>query len=54
LNRSILVRATCTDDLGAAVLLIRPDGYVCWASDSSATYGDTLLATIAGHLAKMP
>jgi len=49
-----LVRATCTDDLGAAALLIRPDGYVCWAADSSAACGDTLLAAIAGNLAKMP
>lgn len=29
------VRATCADDLGAAVLLIRPDGYVCWAADKA-------------------
>jgi 2-polyprenyl-6-methoxyphenol hydroxylase-like FAD-dependent oxidoreductase len=42
-----LVRATCTDDLGAAVLLIRPDGYVAWAADDSAAFDDALLATIA-------
>jgi 2-polyprenyl-6-methoxyphenol hydroxylase-like FAD-dependent oxidoreductase len=47
-----LVRAACTDDLGAAVLLIRPDGYVCWAADTSAACGDALLAAIAGNLAK--
>ncbi|MFF4211942.1 hypothetical protein ACFYZE_21830 [Streptomyces sp. NPDC001796] len=48
-----LVRATCTDDLCAAVLLIRPDGYVCWAADSSAAGDDSLLTTTAGHLAKV-
>jgi 2-polyprenyl-6-methoxyphenol hydroxylase-like FAD-dependent oxidoreductase len=49
-----LVRATCTDDLGAAVLLIRPDGYVCWAADPSTACGNTLLAAIARDLAKVP
>ncbi|MFK4687113.1 FAD-dependent monooxygenase [Streptomyces pristinaespiralis] len=48
-----LVRATCTDDLGAVALLVRPDGYVCWAADSAAASGDTLLAAIAGDLAGM-
>ncbi|MER5181526.1 FAD-dependent monooxygenase [Streptomyces sp. NPDC002896] len=48
-----LVRATCTDDLGAAALLIRPDGYVCWAADGSAACGETLLAAIAGDLARV-
>ncbi|MEV6737812.1 FAD-dependent oxidoreductase [Streptomyces sp. NPDC051104] len=47
-----LVRAACTDDLGAAALLIRPDGYVCWAAAGSATGDHSLLTTIAGHLAK--
>ncbi|MEV4684355.1 FAD-dependent monooxygenase [Streptomyces kurssanovii] len=47
-----LVRATCTDDLGAAALLIRPDGHVCWAADSAA-HGESLLAAIAGGLAKV-
>jgi 2-polyprenyl-6-methoxyphenol hydroxylase-like FAD-dependent oxidoreductase len=47
-----LVRATCTEDLGAAALLIRPDGYVCWAADSAAR-GETLLAAIAGGLARV-
>ncbi|MCQ8188229.1 FAD-dependent monooxygenase [Streptomyces rugosispiralis] len=45
-----LVRATCADDLGAAALLIRPDGYVCWATDTSAACGETLLATIGSGL----
>jgi 2-polyprenyl-6-methoxyphenol hydroxylase-like FAD-dependent oxidoreductase len=49
-----LVRATCTDDLGAAALLIRPDGYVSWAADDSAAGVDALLAAIAGDLVKMP
>ncbi|GAB2461273.1 FAD-dependent monooxygenase [Streptomyces incanus] len=50
-----LVRATSADDLGAASLLIRPDGYVCWAADSSApAHGITLEAAIAGNLAKVP
>ncbi|WP_329284596.1 FAD-dependent monooxygenase [Streptomyces sp. NBC_01455] len=48
-----LVRATCTEDLGAAALLIRPDGYVCWATDNSAVHGSALLAEIAGNLAKV-
>ncbi|MEN3540413.1 FAD-dependent monooxygenase [Microbispora sp. ZYX-F-249] len=42
-----LVRATCADDLGAAVMLIRPDGYVCWAADGLTASGDDLLAAIA-------
>ncbi|MFE9610670.1 FAD-dependent monooxygenase [Streptomyces sp. NPDC006012] len=45
-----LVRATCAEDLGAATLLVRPDGYVCWAADGSAADGDTLLAAVAGTL----
>ncbi len=49
-----LVRATRTDDLGAATLLIRPDGYVCWAADGPAASGDALLAAITGNLATMP
>lgn len=48
-----LVHATCSDDVGAAALLIRPDGYVCWAADNAAACGDTLLAAIAGNLAKV-
>ncbi|MGW1024934.1 FAD-dependent monooxygenase [Streptomyces sp. NPDC002577] len=49
-----LVRATCTDDLGAAALLIRPDGYVCWAADTPAACGDTLLAAMARNLERAP
>ncbi|MBI0297317.1 FAD-dependent monooxygenase [Streptomyces sp. PRKS01-29] len=48
-----LVRATCADDLGAAVLLIRPDGYVCWAADTSSACGEALLGAIGGGLAKV-
>ncbi len=48
-----LVRATCAEELGAAVLLIRPDGYVCWAGDGSAAHGDDLLAAVAGGVAKV-
>ncbi|GII52078.1 3-(3-hydroxyphenyl)propionate hydroxylase [Planotetraspora thailandica] len=48
-----LVRATCADDLGAAALLIRPDGYVCWAADGSAVHGDIVLAAIASYLVKV-
>ncbi|WP_405625757.1 MULTISPECIES: FAD-dependent monooxygenase [unclassified Streptomyces] len=42
-----LVRATCADDLGAAALLIRPDGYVSWAADTSTARADTLPAALA-------
>ncbi|MER6980076.1 FAD-dependent oxidoreductase [Streptomyces carpinensis] len=49
-SRVDLVRATCTEDVGAAALLIRPDGYVCWAAGTSASCGDTLLAAIEGSL----
>ncbi|MFF4835036.1 FAD-dependent oxidoreductase [Streptomyces sp. NPDC001315] len=48
-----LVRAKCTTDLGAVALLIRPDGYVCWATDGSADCGDTLLSAIADSLARV-
>ncbi|MEU1532906.1 FAD-dependent monooxygenase [Streptomyces fagopyri] len=48
-----LVRATCTDDLGAAILLIRPDGYICWAGDGSTAAGTTLVSAIADSLAKV-
>ncbi|MFD7406377.1 FAD-dependent monooxygenase [Streptomyces sp. NPDC059866] len=49
-ERVDLVRATCTDGVGAAVLLFRPDGYVCWAADHPAACGKTLLSAIAGNL----
>ncbi|GAA4984947.1 FAD-dependent monooxygenase [Kitasatospora paranensis] len=48
-----LVRAACPDGLGAAALLIRPDGYVCWASDGAATDTTSLLAAIADNLARV-
>ncbi|MBB5631520.1 FAD-dependent monooxygenase [Sphaerisporangium krabiense] len=48
-----LVRATCADDLGAAALLIRPDGYVRWAADGTACH-DTLLPALAAGVAKTP
>ncbi|MEU2879883.1 monooxygenase, partial [Streptomyces sp. NPDC007070] len=50
-----LVHATCRDDLGAAVLLIRPDGYVRWAADRLADGDeDALLAAVAEGLARTP
>ncbi|WP_374327613.1 FAD-dependent monooxygenase [Streptomyces sp. PSKA30] len=49
-ERVDLVRATCTDDVGAAALLFRPDGYLCWAADDSAACSKTLLSAIAGNL----
>ncbi|WP_043262049.1 FAD-dependent monooxygenase [Streptomyces sp. e14] len=50
-----LVHATCPDDLGAAVLLIRPDGYVRWAADRLADGDeDALLAAVAEGLATTP
>jgi hypothetical protein len=36
-----LVRAKCAADLGAAALLIRPDGYAYWAADDAATCART-------------
>ncbi|WP_434587386.1 hypothetical protein [Streptomyces sp. A5-4] len=48
-----LVRATYADELGAAALLIRPDGYARRAADSSAVCGETLLAAITGGLARV-
>ncbi|MFC4587683.1 FAD-dependent monooxygenase [Sphaerisporangium corydalis] len=49
-----LVRAKCTEDLGAAALLLRPDGYPCWAGDDPAEARTTLPAAIAAHLAPLP
>ncbi|SEK51781.1 FAD-dependent monooxygenase [Streptacidiphilus jiangxiensis] len=46
-----LVRASCFEDLGAAVLLIRPDGYVCHAADGPAVDGESVLAAVADRLA---
>ncbi|MET8956667.1 FAD-dependent monooxygenase [Streptomyces sp. NPDC004393] len=48
-----LVRAARTDDVGAAAVLIRPDGYVCWAADTSEACEDTLIAAIADGLARV-
>ena len=52
-TRVDLVRATCADEVGAAALLFRPDGYVCWAADDAATVRGTLLPAIAEHLAPL-
>lgn len=49
-----LVRAACADDLGAAALLLRPDGYVGWAALTPADCGDSLLAALAGDLVALP
>ncbi|WP_030269931.1 FAD-dependent monooxygenase [Streptomyces sp. NRRL B-24484] len=49
-----LVRATCTEGPGAAALLIRPDGYVCWATDGPAADPDEVLAAVADHLVRLP
>ena len=46
-----LVRATGTARLPAAAVLLRPDGYVCWAADDAATAGTTLLPALARCLA---
>ncbi|WP_255951314.1 FAD-dependent monooxygenase [Streptomyces odontomachi] len=46
-----LVRAGCPDGgLDAGAVLLRPDGYVCWAADDPASCRDTLLAAIRDHL----
>ncbi|MEU6242726.1 FAD-dependent monooxygenase [Streptomyces sp. NPDC047024] len=45
-----LVRATSTEDLGAAALLVRPDGYVCWAADGASDLGADLSEVIAERL----
>ncbi|WP_405803248.1 hypothetical protein [Streptomyces sp. NBC_01187] len=55
-----LVRATCPDgagktrEPGAAALLFRPDGYVCWAADGpeddAAASRNTLLPAINASL----
>ncbi|WP_037608554.1 FAD-dependent monooxygenase [Streptacidiphilus rugosus] len=48
-----LVRARCADrqDVGAAAVLVRPDGYVCWVADTveeAATCGDALATALYG------
>ena len=46
------IRATSATDLGAAALLIRPDGYVSWATDTrTPTDGAPVLTAIAANLA---
>ncbi|WP_042365407.1 FAD-dependent monooxygenase [Streptacidiphilus neutrinimicus] len=47
-----LVRATCADGLGATTVLIRPDGYVCWATSDPTADMDELRAAITGSIAK--
>jgi hypothetical protein len=42
-----LVRATCHDDLGATALLIRPDGYIHWATNDPTADRDALLTALA-------
>jgi hypothetical protein len=46
-----LVRATCATDLALAAILLRPDGYVCWAADNPTTARTTLLPAVAEYLA---
>ena len=53
-SRVDLVRgsaATGSEDPGAAVLLIRPDGYVAWATDNPADCADLLRSAIAESIA---
>ncbi|GHJ35884.1 FAD-dependent monooxygenase [Streptomyces sp. TS71-3] len=45
-----LVRAGSPDDPGAAAVLLRPDGYVCWASDDAAACTRTLLPALHEHV----
>jgi 2-polyprenyl-6-methoxyphenol hydroxylase-like FAD-dependent oxidoreductase len=45
------VRATCVGDPPAAAILLRPDGYVCWAADDQATARATLRPAIARLIA---
>jgi len=45
------VRATCADDVPAAAILLRPDGYVCWAADDQATARATLRSATASLIA---
>ncbi|MEU0838304.1 FAD-dependent oxidoreductase [Streptomyces sp. NPDC005962] len=53
-GRVDLVRAKSTADtadLGAGVLLLRPDGYVCWAADDAEACREGVPRAIAAHLA---
>ncbi len=45
-----LVRATCPENLGATALLLRPDTYVCWATDAPAVTSDILLPAIREYV----
>jgi 2-polyprenyl-6-methoxyphenol hydroxylase-like FAD-dependent oxidoreductase len=45
------VQATCTGDLPAAAILLRPDGYVSWAADDQATARATVDSAIATLIA---
>jgi 2-polyprenyl-6-methoxyphenol hydroxylase-like FAD-dependent oxidoreductase len=45
------VPATCADDVPGAAILLRPDGYVCWAADDQATARGTLRRAIASLIA---
>ncbi|MBO0802690.1 MAG: FAD-dependent monooxygenase [Nocardiopsaceae bacterium] len=49
-----LVRATGATGLPAAAILLRPDGYACWAADDPAAARTTLLPAISQHLAPTP
>ncbi|MGW2325402.1 FAD-dependent monooxygenase [Streptomyces sp. NPDC001700] len=51
-GRVDLVRAKspAETDLGAGVLLLRPDGYVCWAADDAEACREELPRAIAAHL----
>ena len=42
-----LVRATAAEDLGAPALLIRPDGYVCWAAEHPVVDAGDMRAVVA-------
>jgi 2-polyprenyl-6-methoxyphenol hydroxylase-like FAD-dependent oxidoreductase len=45
------VLATRADDMPAAAILLRPDGYVCWAADDQSTARATLHPAIASLIA---
>ncbi|MGW8374990.1 FAD-dependent oxidoreductase [Streptomyces sp. ODS28] len=45
-----LVRADCAEELGASALLLRPDGYVCWAAEDGPISEETVLSVIDGAL----
>ncbi|MFI0779801.1 FAD-dependent monooxygenase [Streptomyces sp. NPDC021212] len=49
-GRVDLVRGKSTTDLGAGALLLRPDGYVCWAADDAEACRAGVLDAVAEHL----